>query len=74
MGDQDLVTVVLGGRGYPSPEEAKEAMRASLARDGIDITVDRIEARRWTDKGICPWEAVAYLTRDEYAIVKASHP
>jgi hypothetical protein len=54
--------VILTGRGYPSPDAAIAAMRQALAKDGLEVPDEDIEARRWTPESVfCPWEAVALI-------------
>lgn len=56
--------VTLKGRGYPTPRAAITKLKESLAADGYDVPDGDIEARKWTDAGICPWEAVAWVPED----------
>lgn len=58
--------VILQGRGYPTPEAARDKMRESLERDGIVVPEEDIVARTWTDKPVfCPWEAVAWIPNEK---------
>lgn len=53
--------VTIKGRGYPTAERAVEALRRALDRAGIEVPDEDIEARRWTEGGFCPWEAIAQI-------------
>lgn len=58
------VIVTTAGRGYPTPERAIDALRRALAKDGIEVADEDIEARKWTEVGFCPWEAIAQIPKD----------
>lgn len=57
------------GRGYPTPERAREVLIAALDKSGLKVDPSRVVADKWAEGGFCPWEAYIMLDDAEYAAI-----